>query len=143
MVTHSTLPHRMLLAGGFAAAVVMGPIAGAVFGTSPVSVPLANCPPGQSLDVFTGACHPGNEAPEPVENPINPEGAELQTGAITSAETGEIGRLPEVNGIPCTGDNTGLCIGLTEMNNNLGSGSFGTPENPTLENPYAVGMPDN
>lgn len=110
---------------GFALALAVAPIVVAVTHQAP-SATLAQCPPGQSLDVMTGACHPDSEAPEPVNNPINPEEAQLQTGSITSAETGEVGRLPEVNGIPCNGDNTGLCIGLSEQNQSLEA----TPNNP-------------
>lgn len=121
---HTPLARRLLLAGGFALAVAAAPMIAGAHQVAPT--PLASCPPGQNLDVLTGACRPGDEAPEPIENPINPEGADLQTGSITSAETGEIGRLPEVNGIPCNGDNTGLCIGLSEQNQSL----EGTPSDP-------------
>jgi hypothetical protein len=100
--------------------VAAAPILWTAGGHSPAVSPLAQCPPGQTLDVLTGTCSPDVQAPEPVANPINPEEAQLQPGSITSSETGEVGRLPEVNGIPCNGDNTGLCIGLTEVNEQLG-----------------------
>ena len=60
-----------------------------------------------------------SRATNPIVSPINPEGANLQPGSLTGAEAGEVGRLPEVNGIPCNGQNTGLCIGLSENNEAL------------------------
>ena len=42
-----------------------------------------------------------------------------------------MGRLPEVHGIPCTGDNTGLCIGLTQQDNMLEA----KPDNPNVYSP--------
>ena len=50
-------------------------------------------------------------------NPIEPGTTDLQPGSITSAEPGNVGELPEVDGIPCNGNHggggsTGECIGL-------------------------------
>lgn len=114
--------RRALLIAGLAGAVA-APVAAALLGV-PTAAPLAQCPTGQSLDVLTGTCSPDSKASEPIANPINPEGAALQPGSITSSETGSVGQLPEVNGIPCNGDNTGLCIGLTEMNEQLGAPGY-------------------
>jgi hypothetical protein len=63
---------------------------------------------------MTGGCLPATDGAPATLNPINPEGADLQPGSITSSDAGEVGRLPEVDGIPCTGANTGQCIGLSE-----------------------------
>lgn len=109
--------RRLLLAGGFALAIAapIGAIAAYDGGTGLPAV--ASCPVGQVLDEAAGTCAPGtDEAPATVDpsDPINPEGANLQPGAITSSDPGEVGRLPEVDGIPCTGANTGQCIGLSE-----------------------------
>ena len=123
MATHAPFTHRLLLTGGFAVAVAAAPIVAALSGAvqQPSSTPLADCPPGQSLDVLSDSCKPDSEVPGPIENPINPENEQLQTGSITGSQPGEVGRLPEVNGIPCNGGNTGLCIGLTEINESLGA----------------------
>jgi hypothetical protein len=89
------LPARLLLAGGFAVAVAAVP-AVAVFAvpTAGTSTPsITACPNGESEDTFTGMC-----TPELVPN---------------SPETSP-GGLPEVDNIPCTGGNSGQCIGLSE-----------------------------
>jgi hypothetical protein len=87
------LPARFLLAGGFAVAVAAVP-AVAVF-VVPTSVPsITACPGGESEDQFTGMC-----APELVPN---------------SPQATSPGGLPEVDNIPCTGGNSGQCIGLSE-----------------------------
>lgn len=119
MVTTAPFARRIMPAAGFAVAAVAAPlVAGALL--QPTSTPLAQCPPGQTFDPTTVSCRPGNDFETPITNPINPEHEQLQTEAITGSQPGEVGRLPEVNGIPCNGDNTGLCIGLTEVNESLG-----------------------
>ncbi len=115
---------RFALSGGLAA-VVCAPILctpflwGLGFGAEQTTGHLAYCPPNEVLDPSSGACRPETDQAPPTFNPINPENAPLQPGSITSSRPGEVGQLPEVNGIPCNGDNTGLCIGLTEENNAL------------------------
>lgn len=120
MNVNASFAQRVALTGLFAVAVAAGPLVGAVFGPATTGIPLAECPEGQSLDPLTGTCHPSSQAPLPVTDPINPEGAQLQPGSLTGTLPGEVGRLPEVNGIPCTGSNTGQCIGLSENNNQFG-----------------------
>lgn len=111
--------QRLLIAGGFAVAAI-APIAGvsAAHGAGPALPAVASCPDDQILD-SSGVCQPVTDvvAPTvvaPTFDPINPEGAQLQPGAITSSEPGRVGQLPEVDGIPCDGSNTGQCIGLSE-----------------------------
>ncbi|HPX36009.1 MAG TPA: intersectin-EH binding protein Ibp1 [Mycobacterium sp.] len=118
MATHATFAQRLLIAGGFAVAISVAPLVSA-FGGSHAATPLAECPVGQELNPLTATCHPSGNAENPIVSPINPEGANLQPGSLTGAEAGEVGRLPEVNGIPCNGQNTGLCIGLSENNEAL------------------------
>ena len=125
MATDTTFAQRLLLAGGFSVAIAAAPLVTAFTGEID-STPLAECPAGQTLDALTATCHPESAAPNPIVSPINPEGATLQPGSLTGAEPGEVGRLPEVNGIPCNGANTGLCIGLSENNQALEA----TPSNP-------------
>ena len=86
--------RRLALAGGFAVAIAAAPAVAAF--TMPATAPsFGACPNGESEDVFTGTC-----TPEMVPNsPALPEPS---------------GSLPSVDGIPCTGGNSGQCIGLSE-----------------------------
>jgi hypothetical protein len=98
-VTMATLElsKRLILAGGFAVAVAVAP-AISVFAVPSASVPLAQCPGGEEEDQFTGVC-----VPHTVPN----------SGASFSSIPGNPD-LPAVDGIPCTGHNSGQCIGLAE-----------------------------
>jgi hypothetical protein len=84
--------RRLVLAGGFALAIAAAPAIAAF--TTPLLAPSfgAACPIGESEDTFTAVC-----TPDVVPNSPAPQGG-----------------LPEVNGIPCTGANSGQCIGLSE-----------------------------
>ncbi|OBF41196.1 intersectin-EH binding protein Ibp1 [Mycobacterium sp. ACS1612] len=87
--------RRLLLAGGFAVAIAAAPAA--VIAAPTHSVPsIAACPGGESEDTFTGECTPD----------LVPNSPEV---GVTSP-----GGLPEVDNIPCTGGNSGQCIGLSE-----------------------------
>jgi hypothetical protein len=112
VLTNAT--RRLLLAGGFALAVAAPIGAIAAYDGGSVLPAVASCPEGEVLDEVTGGCLPATGPTPTTFNPINPEGADLQPGAITSSDPGEIGQLPEVDGIPCSGANTGQCIGLSE-----------------------------
>ena len=89
---------RFLLAGGFALAVAAAPavVAVAVPSSAPATT-VAACPSGEEADPFTGVCVPHTVPNSPVfSTPLgNPN-------------------IPEVQGIPCTGRNSGECIGLAE-----------------------------
>src|SRR4051812_28206411 len=87
MVIFQTPARRLFLAGGFAVAIAAAP-AVAVFAVSTTSAPapVAQCPMGEVQDPATGMCMPA-----PAQ-----------------------GSVPEIQGIPCTGQNTGECIGLGE-----------------------------
>lgn len=104
-VTMATLERskRLILACGFAVAVAAAP-AIAVFAVPSASVPLAQCPGGEEEDQFTGAC-----VPHTVPN----------SGAAFSSIPGNPS-LPAVDGIPCTGHNSGECIGLAEESEAMG-----------------------
>jgi hypothetical protein len=83
---------------------------------------VASCPTGEELNAATGACKPVTDKAPSTFNPINPEKNPLQPGEITSSRQGDVGELPEVNGVPCTGSHgggssTGECIGLQEEQN--------------------------
>src|SRR5262245_15740330 len=98
-VTMATLKlptRRLLLAGGFAVAIAAAPAVAVVAIPSNSAPTIAACPSGESEDTFTGEC-----TPDLVPN--SPE------AGVTSP-----GGLPEIDNIPCTGANTGECIGLSE-----------------------------
>jgi hypothetical protein len=93
----TSAPQRLALAGGFALAIAAAPAllmaaAPAISGLPTVTA----CPGGETEDTFTNTCTPD----------LVPNSPEFQT---TSP-----GGLPAVDGIPCTGGNSGQCIGLGE-----------------------------
>jgi hypothetical protein len=90
------LPARLILAGGFAAAIAVAPAVAVVAGAINSAPTIAACTGGESEDTFTGAC-----VPDLVPN--SPEVGQTSPGG-----------LPEVDNIPCTGGNSGQCIGLSE-----------------------------
>ena len=109
-VTMATLElsKRLILAGGFAVAVAIAPAVG-VFAVPSASM-LAQCPAGEEEDQFTGTC-----IPHTVPN----------AGSTFSSIAGNPS-LPSVNlpggggSIPCTGHNSGECIGLAEESQAMG-----------------------
>ena len=75
-----------------------------VLATSPLTAPTVGaCGLGTSLNFRTGVCTP------------NPPSGGVQ---IT---TDSFGGLPEIDGVECTGHNTGECIGLAEESQAAGS----------------------
>jgi len=101
MATLELSVRRLILAGGFAVAVAAAP-AVAVFTVPSASVPLAQCPAGEEEDLYSGVCLPHTVPNSPLSSiPGNPD-------------------LPAVDGIPCTGRNTGECIGLSEEEQAMG-----------------------
>jgi hypothetical protein len=96
------LSKRLMVAGAFAVAVAAAP-AIAVFAVPTDSVPVA-CPGGEEEDQFTLNC-----VPHTVPN----------SGAPFSSIPGNP-NLPAIGGIPCTGHNTGECIGLAEESEAMG-----------------------
>jgi hypothetical protein len=97
------LSKRLIVAGAFAVAVAAAP-AVAVFAVPSASVPLAQCPGGEEEDIFTGIC-----VPHTVPN----------SGSMFSSIPGNPS-LPAIGGIPCTGHNSGQCIGLGEESEAMG-----------------------
>jgi hypothetical protein len=87
--------RRLFLAGGFAVAIAAAP-AVAAFAVPSVAPSFGACPGGETEDVYTNAC-----TPDMVPN--SPELQETSPGGV-----------PEVSGVPCTGANSGECIGLSE-----------------------------
>ena len=98
MATHRFSVPRIVLAGGFAAAVLAAPAVATLTTTDAPTPSIAACPAGESEDTFTTTCVPDlvPNSPEPFS---------------TSAGNPDI---PEINGIPCAGHNSGQCVGLAE-----------------------------
>lgn len=103
--------RRLIVAGGFAVAVAAAPAVAFLSMPSAAPAPsvLAACPAGESEDLYTDNCVP--------ELSPNVAGGSYPTsppGGITYSTPGDPNSLPEVQGIPCTGRNSGECIGLEE-----------------------------
>ena len=99
MPTFEFSVRRLLLAGGFTLAVAAAPAVAALAVPSAASSShLADCSGGEEADQFTGAC-----VPFVVPNSPAP--------FTTSAANPDI---PEIDGVPCTGRDSGACIGLAE-----------------------------
>lgn len=99
MLINDFAARRILLAGGFALAIAAAPAVGmfAVGSAGPGSA-IAACGSGEDADPFTGEC-----VPLLVPNSPSP--------LATSAANPDI---PEIDGVPCTGRDSGACIGLSE-----------------------------
>jgi hypothetical protein len=101
MATLELSVRRLILAGGFAVAVAAAPAIAAITIPS-ASVPMAQCPTGEEEDLYTGTCVPHTVPNSPLSSiPGNPD-------------------LPSVEGVPCTGHNSGQCIGLSEEQEAMG-----------------------
>jgi hypothetical protein len=96
MATLKLPARRLILAGGFAVAIAAAPAVAVVAVPTNSAPTIAACSGGESEDTFTGVCVPD----------LVPNSPEV---GVTSA-----GGLSEIDNIPCTGANTGECIGLSE-----------------------------
>jgi hypothetical protein len=105
MATFEMRPSRLLIAGGFALAVAAAPAAAFFAMPTTSSAPhFAACPAGESEDLYTTNCIP--------EMTPNTPG-----GSYATPVAG--GSLPEVDGIPATGANSGQILGLEENQANI------------------------
>jgi hypothetical protein len=105
MATFHLPTRRLILAGGFAVAIAAAPAVAVFAVPSGGSAPsISACSGGETEDQFTNIC-----VPDLVPN--SPD---------FSSSTAPVGGLPEVGGIPCTGHNSGQCIGLGEEENAAG-----------------------
>ncbi|MDR3663994.1 MAG: intersectin-EH binding protein Ibp1 [Mycobacterium sp.] len=89
--------RRVIAVGGFAIATVAAPALFTLSGPAATSLQLdTKCPPGMTADPISGSCSAGSNdnAPAPVVAPPRTMGS--------------------IDGIPCTGRNSGECIGLGE-----------------------------
>jgi hypothetical protein len=94
--------RRLLLASGFAVAVAAAPAAAFLAVPTAGSTPavITACPSGETEDLYTDLCVPHLTPNTP--------------GGVSYSTPGDAYSVPEVQGVPCTGRNTGECIGLEE-----------------------------
>jgi hypothetical protein len=109
MATSPAVGRRILLAGGLSIAIAAAPAAAFVLSSSAPAGSTVACPAGEVEDIYIGECVPEMAPNTPGGNYPTPTGA-----GVTYSTPGDSGSLPEVQGVPCTGANTGTCIGLQE-----------------------------
>jgi hypothetical protein len=111
MATLRLPTRRLILAGGFSVAIAAAPAVAffAVPSASPSAPSIAACPAGETEDLYTDTC-----VPEMSPNVAGGTYPTTAPGGITYSTPGDTSSVPEINGIPCTGRNTGQCIGLEE-----------------------------
>jgi hypothetical protein len=96
MATLKLPARRLILAGGFAIAIAAAPAVAVVAVPTNTAPTIAACPSGESEDTFTGECVPDLVPNSPEVGQASPD------------------TLPQVDNVPCTGANSGQCIGLSE-----------------------------
>lgn len=107
MTAFQVRARRLFLAVSVGAAVIAGPaLAVMSFPGTVESKPLAACNGGEEEDVYTTTC-------VPMLVPNSPD----DDGFTTNAANPDI---PEIDGVPCTGHDSGACIGLAEEQQDMG-----------------------
>jgi hypothetical protein len=107
MVNFSAPTRRLFPAAVLALAVVGAPaVAVMAMPGAVISTPLAACTGGEEEDVYTTSC-------VPFMVPNSPD----DSGFTTNAANPDI---PEIDGVPCTGHDSGACIGLSEEQQDMG-----------------------
>lgn len=101
--------QRLLTACGFALAIAAAPTAVMLSATPTSPAPQASCAAGEESDVFTGDC-------QPILTPNTRNGPDYSGNFSESVSpvNGANPDIPEIDGIPCTGGNSGQCLGLSE-----------------------------
>jgi len=106
MATFQLSARRLILAGGFAVAVAAAPVVTALaVPTTPTASVAQGCPGGEEADTFTGNCVP-HTVPNSGASPFNTSAANPDLPVVSVPGGG--------GSIPCTGANSGQCIGLAE-----------------------------
>ncbi len=96
--------QRLILAAALALAALGAPVAVVATSISVDSTPLAACTGGEEEDSYTTTC-------VPFLVPNSPD------GFSTTAANPDI---PEIEGVPCAGHDSGACIGLSEEQQDMG-----------------------
>lgn len=107
MANISVRARRLYPVAVLALAVVGAPaIAVMAMPGAAVSTPLAACTSGEEEDLYTTTC-------VPFMVPNSPD----DSGFTTTPANPDI---PEIDGVPCTGHDSGACIGLSEEQQDMG-----------------------
>ena len=106
MATMKFPARRLFIAGAFAVAAAAAPAIAVVATPTPAATPLAQCPGGEEHDLYTSVCIP-HMVPN-AGQPYQAIAGNPDLAAVTVPGGGGAG-------IPCTGHNTGQCIGLAEV----------------------------
>ncbi|RDH78743.1 intersectin-EH binding protein Ibp1 [Mycolicibacterium moriokaense] len=107
MANFSVPGRRLIPAAALALAVLGAPaVASVAIPAAVVSNPLAACTGGEEEDSYTTTC-------VPLMVPNSPD----DSGFTTNAANPDI---PEIDGVPCTGHDSGACIGLAEEQQAMG-----------------------
>jgi hypothetical protein len=107
MTDFKVATRRLFLAAVLALAVLGAPAVALMAMPGLVSsTPLAACTGGEEEDVYTTTC-------VPFMVPNSPD----DSGFTTDAANPDI---PEIDGVPCTGHDSGACIGLSEEQQDMG-----------------------
>ncbi len=106
MVNFPVPGRRLYLAAVLALAVIGAPAVATMALPAAVSTPLAQCTGGEEEDVYTTTC-------VPFLVPNSPD-----AGGFTTTPANP--DIPEIDGVPCTGRDSGACIGLSEEQQAMG-----------------------
>ncbi|MEO3758277.1 hypothetical protein ABGB19_08340 [Mycobacterium sp. B14F4] len=98
MTNSSFSLRRLVLIGGFFVAAAAAPVAGIHATPAPGSPVAQGCQSGEEQDQFTTTCMPF----------LVPNSPPLFTTTAANPD------VPEIDGIPCIGHNSGACLGLAE-----------------------------
>jgi hypothetical protein len=104
MATMKFPARRLIIAGGFAVAVAAAPAIAFVATPAPAATPLAQCPGGEENDLYTSLCVPH----------LVPNAGEPYQAIGGNSDLAAVGIPGGGGAIPCTGHNSGQCIGLSE-----------------------------
>ncbi len=106
--------QRLLVSCGFALAAVVAPIAATMAFAPAPAVTQTACPAGEESDVFSGDCQPFLS---PNTHTVNGTDYSGNFSERLSTVNGANPDITEIDGVPCTGQNSGQCIGLAENQN--------------------------
>ncbi|QRY51980.1 intersectin-EH binding protein Ibp1 [Mycolicibacterium septicum] len=102
MANSQFIARRFAVAAGIAVAIASAPALTVL--AMPASGPLASCPSGETEDTFTNVCVPDLVPNSP--NAFSPTAGNPNLPSVNVPDGG--------GSIPCTGANSGECIGLAE-----------------------------
>jgi hypothetical protein len=124
MATMKFPARRLIIAGGFAVAVAAAPAIAFVATPAPAASPLA-CAGGEEPDLYTSVCVPH----------LVPNAGQPYTALSGNPDLPAVSVPGGGGSIPCTGHNSGQCIGLAEEQ----QAPLVTPESSVGSSPTVTG----